>query len=104
MKGMITETRQCEECGSENIVRNGKNRAGSQRYKCNDCGVTRVLDSQLASRQVDLAAVERAYLERNSLRGTARIFKVSHTTISDWLKKSPTVSPLQGEHRPRPQR
>ena len=89
MSRMITETRQCEECGSEQIVRNGKNRAGNQRYKCKECGVTRVLDSQLPGRQVDLDAVERAYLERNSLRGTARIFNVSHTTISDWLKKKP---------------
>jgi len=89
MRSMIKETRRCEECGSEQIVRNGKNRAGSQRYKCKGCGVTRVLNSQLPSRQIDLEAVERAYLERNSLRGTARIFNVSHTTIGQWLKKKP---------------
>ena len=85
----MNETRKCEACDSPNIVKNGKNRAGNQRYKCKACGVTRVLDSQWASRQVDMRAVERAYLERNSLRGTARIFNVSHTTISDWLKKKP---------------
>ena len=94
---MIIEKRKCVECESTNIVRNGTNRAGNQRYKCKDCGVTRVLQSQQAHRQVDLAAVERAYLERNSLRGTARIFGVSHTTIGNWLKKSPKPGQLQDD-------
>ncbi|MBI1759949.1 MAG: IS1 family transposase [Acidobacteria bacterium] len=63
---MITETRTCHECHSPNIVRNGKNRVGNQRYKCKDCGVTSVLDNRLPTRQLDPAVPERTYLERNS--------------------------------------
>ena len=84
---MITETRTCHECQSRNLVLNGKNRAGNQRYKCKDCGVTRVLDSRLPSRQLDLEMLERTYLERNSLRATGRIFGVSHFTVFQQLKK-----------------
>ncbi len=84
---MITETRACDECQSSNIVHNGKNRAGMPRYKCKDCGVTRVLVSRLASRQLDLAMLERTYLERNSLRATTWIFGVSHFTVYQQLKK-----------------
>ena len=78
----------CACCKSENLVKNGKNKVGTQRYKCKDCGVTRVLESKQAYAQVDMQAVERAFEERNSYRSTARIFGVSHVTIFNWLKKS----------------
>jgi transposase-like protein len=84
---MITETRTCHACGSANIIRNGHNAAGTQRYKCKACRVTRVLDRPQAHARLDHAAVERAYRERNSLRATARIFAVSHATIATLLKK-----------------
>ncbi len=32
--------------------------------------------------------VTQTYLERNSFRSTARLFKVSHTTVQNWLKKA----------------
>ena len=86
---MVLEARVCENCGSIDIVKNGKNATGQQRYKCNDCGVTRVLDSLHKVDQVDLAQVERTYQERNSFRSTARIFGVSHVTVQRWLKKKP---------------
>ena len=86
---MITETRTCHECQSEELVYNGKNSAGSQRYKCKGCGVTRVLDSKLPSQQLDPELLQRTYLERNSLRATARIFGVSHFTVYQQLKKKP---------------
>ena len=85
---MIIETRSCHQCGSANIVRNGRNAAGTQRYKCKACGVTRVLDSVQAQARLDQAAVARAYRERNRLRATARIFNVSHETIAQLLKKT----------------
>jgi len=94
---MVLEARVCENCSSINIVKNGKNATGQQRYKCNDCGVTRVLDSLHKVDQVDLAQVERTYQERNSFRSTARIFGVSHVTVQRWLKKSPNLSSLQGK-------
>lgn len=87
MQRMITEARTCHECHSSNLVRNGKNRVGNQRYKCKDCGVTRVLDSRLPTRQLDPAVLERTYLERNSLRATGRIFGISHVTVFQHLKK-----------------
>ncbi len=87
MRRMITETRTCHECHSSNIVHNGKNRVGNQRYKCKDCGVSRVLDSRLPTRRLDPAVLERTYLERNSLRATGRIFGISHVTVFQHLKK-----------------
>ena len=87
---MVLEARVCVNCSSINIVKNGKNATGQQRYKCNDCGVTRVLDSLGKVNQVDLSQVEKTYEERNSFRSTARVFGVSHVTEQRWLKKKPT--------------
>ncbi|MCY7352253.1 MAG: hypothetical protein LH606_16585 [Cytophagaceae bacterium] len=95
---MIIETRTCHCCKSSNIVRNGKNSFGHQRYKCKDCGVTRVLDRVQASRILDSEEVTQTYKERNSFRSTARIFKISHTTVRNWLKKSPKFSEFQIYH------
>ena len=92
---MVLEARVCVCCSSSNIVKNGKNATGQQRYKCNDCGVTRVLDSVQKASQVALSLVPKTYEERNSFRSTGRIFGVSHVTVQRWLKKSPILSPFQ---------
>ncbi|MBC7919598.1 MAG: IS1 family transposase, partial [Ferruginibacter sp.] len=39
---MILEARTCYCCQSNNLILNGKNASGQQRYRCKDCGVTRV--------------------------------------------------------------
>lgn len=86
---MIIEARTCHCCESKNLVLNGKNASGQQRYRCKDCGVTRVLDSVQKSKQIEIAQVAQTYQERNSFRSTGRIFQVSHVTIQKWLKKKP---------------
>jgi transposase-like protein len=86
---MISEHRTCCECQSNNIVKNGKNKSGSQTYKCKDCGCYRVLDSKQPSRRLDMEAVERTYEERQSLRGTARMFNVSDFFIRTAFKNKP---------------
>ena len=86
---MIIEHRHCERCQSINIIKNGKNSCGTQTYKCKDCGSYRVLDSKQKSRQIDPELIERSYLERQSLRATARMLGVSHTFVQEQLKKRP---------------
>ena len=84
---MILEHRTCGRCQSRNIVKNGKNKSGTQTYKCNDCGCCRVLDSKQPSRNLDMEAVARTYQERQSFRGTGRIFNVSDFFVRSVLKK-----------------
>jgi transposase-like protein len=88
---MIVEHRTCEKCQSKNIVKNGKNRSGTQTYKCKDCGCFRVLDSKQPSRTVDKEALAKAYMERQSHRATGRIFNVSHFFVQTALKKKPVT-------------
>ena len=84
---MLNESFQCHQCSITNIVKNGTNASGSQRYKCKDCGVCRVLKPKCKTAQLDKEAVLRTFEERNSYRSTGRIFQISHTTVFNWLKK-----------------
>ena len=91
----VTTTYKCRVCGSENIVKNGTNKAGNPQYHCKDCGAYRVLvpkPSQAAQRR---AQVLRAYQERASLRDLARIFGVARHRVVGWvadhLRQLPTL-------------
>ena len=84
---MVQTTHTCKKCNSSNIVLNGKNRSGSQTYKCKDCGACRVLFSVKKTANIDMDALARTYEERNSYRSSARIFGISHVTVYKYLKK-----------------
>jgi insertion element IS1 protein InsB len=76
---MLVKLQQCPACQSIQIVKNGHTRHGNQRVKCHNCGKTRVLMPK--KQPLDLAMMERACRERLSLRGIARVFKVSLQTV-----------------------
>src|SRR3978361_2087544 len=90
----------CTACGSERIVKNGKNVCGHQQFRCRACRVSRVLapksrETAPERKEEGLRAVA---TERLSLRAAQRVFGVARGTISKWLKKKPPPSP----HRPAP--
>jgi len=77
----------CPRCGSQQIVKNGKDYKGSQKYHCHDCEAYGTLK---ASRKYDTNSrgqILRAYLERASMRGVERIFGVARQTLARWLAK-----------------
>jgi len=41
--------RTCPECASENVVRNGHDYKGTQKYHCHDCGAYGTLDKKRES-------------------------------------------------------
>ena len=91
---MILTASTCRDCQSSNLILNGKTQAGNQRYKCKDCGSTKVLqlvEKYSAARQ---ELVAQTYVERNSSRSVGRIFGISHRTVLNWLKKSPDATAL----------
>ena len=50
---MITETivRICPQCGSEHIVKNGRDYKGAQKYYCHECGSYGTLDKKKLYRE-----------------------------------------------------
>ena len=64
-----SQVNHCRDCGSAHIVRNGRNRCGSQQYLCRECGASKVLLPGQCHSEERKSEVLQAYLEQPSLRG-----------------------------------
>lgn len=87
----------CPHCHSDRVIKGGKTKAGIQRYKCQntDCphysfqlnllykGRTPAIKDQI----VDMS------LNGSGIRDTARVLKISTTTVINTLKKKSLHSP-----------
>jgi insertion element IS1 protein InsB len=82
----VTITYKCRVCGSQNIVKNGKNKAGQAQYHCKDCGAYRVLEPKKEAKGERRRQVLRAYRERASLRGLGCIFGVARDSVMKWVE------------------
>src|SRR5262245_58256288 len=82
----VTMTYKCRVSGSENIVRNGRNKAGNAQYHGKDCGAYRVLEPKRDAKPERRQQVLRAYRERASLRGLSRIFGVARCSVVSWIE------------------
>ena len=75
----------CRKCGGERSVKNGHHH-GRQRYKCKSCGF------QFTQEQPHGKAIETKclaiilYVNGLSFRAIAKIVKVSHKAVHDWVK------------------
>ena len=83
-------------CGSVNLVKNGRNPKGKQRYHCKDCHRASLENPEYGYSEAFKERVIKAYQERSSMRGIARTFEISRNTLSTWLKKVETAPPLKG--------
>lgn len=81
----------CTACGSERIVKNGKNACGHQQFRCRACGVSRVLfpRSRETAPERKTEVLRAVVTERLSLRAAQRVFGVARGTIAKWLEKKP---------------
>jgi transposase-like protein len=79
-----SQVHHCRDCGSAHIVRNGRNRCGSQQYQCRTCGASKVLLQCYSEERK--AEVLRAYQEGSSLRGLSRTFGITRKTITQWFR------------------
>jgi IS1 family transposase/transposase-like protein len=82
---VTTITHSCPKCGSEDIVKNGHDYKGSQKYRCNACGKYGTLHKQERHSPQQRALIKRAVLERLSLRAIERLFGVSRHTVNAWV-------------------
>ena len=95
---MIIEVkiRCCPNCDSEDIVKNGTDYKGEQKYHCHYCGGYGTLDVRNRYSEAEKEQVLKAYQERVSMRGIQRIFGVVPRTLLRWvkaaLKKLPSIA------------
>lgn len=78
-------TQECPRCESLDLVKNGHDYKGAQKYHCKSCGRYGTLQAQSGYSMRVREEVRRAVIERVSLRGIERIFRLSRRTISRWL-------------------
>jgi len=98
---MITQiiVNRCTKCQSESIVKNGKTKAGRQKYHCKACNAYGTLNPSVRYTPERKAEILRAYHERSSMRGIERTFGVARQTLAKWLKEKadslPEMPPLE---------
>ena len=89
---MIIQVLHCPHCQGTNIVRHGNTRQGKQRYRCRQCregrGRTFLLDYTYIGQSLEVKEqiVEMA-MNASGIRDTARVLKISPTTVISELKK-----------------
>lgn len=96
---------QCHFCGSTDIVCNGTDYKGDQKFHCHSCGGYGTLNPQTKYSPEAKEQVLRAYQERASMRGIQRIFGVVQRTLKRWLEEAAaalgelgeTLAPAQAE-------
>ena len=97
---MIIKTviKTCPCCGSQNIIKNGKDYKGSQKYHCKNCDSYGTLDPKPKGYSDEFKKmVIRAYYERVSIQGIRRIFGIHHDTLYTWLREEAEKLPEVAE-------
>ena len=84
---MIVEThyRRCTKCGSIDIIRNGHDYKGAQKFHCHTCNTYGTLDKKQKHDAKTHQQAMDAYFERVSMRGIHRIFGVTRYLLAKWL-------------------
>ena len=95
-RGMATKTLtiRCPHCGSDNVSKNGHNKAGKQVYRCNNPACERysfveeytkkAYDPEVRRQVVKLA------IDCTGTRATGRILGISKDSVTSILKKQKT--------------
>jgi len=79
----------CKKCGGLEVVKNGHNKCGTQRYKCKYCNsvfVWKYNKKEKLPKHREKKKILACYEEGMGIRALCRVFKVSSDTISKWLK------------------
>ena len=98
---MIIQVLHCPNCQGTDIVRHGRTRQGKQRYRCRPCrqgrGRTFLLDYSYAGQSPEIKAqtVEMA-MNASGIRDTARVLRISPTTVINELKKRTYANTANG--------
>jgi insertion element IS1 protein InsB len=75
----------CTKCNSIDIVRNGHDYKGEQKFHCHACNAYGTLNPRGRYSEEAKALVLRAYQERASMRGVERIFGTARQTLARWI-------------------
>ncbi|MBM0741308.1 IS1 family transposase [Phormidium sp. CLA17] len=91
---MVLEPILCPTCGSNDVVKHGQSGEGKQRYKCRNSQCSRSTFIRDYRYRGYLPEVKRQIADMavngSGIRDTARVLKISRTTVIETLKKRPS--------------
>jgi len=112
---MVSVPVQCPHCQSTAVIKAGKQPNGTQRYRCHNEQCTRRIFLLHYEDRGRVPEIRRQVIEMaingSGIRDTARVLRISPTTVIAVLKKTPRTSTRQPRvapssatrrHRPRP--
>ncbi len=86
----------CPSCGSEQIVKNGSTHNKKPKFKCKECGRQFVKFPEKKEISSETKAwIDELLLEKVSLRGIARVTKVSRTWLQNYVNRKYKRTPRQ---------
>jgi insertion element IS1 protein InsB len=80
-------THSCPDCGSEDLVKNGHDYKGSQKFHCKSCKRYGTLGAKRGKNPELKQQIYQAIQERLSWRGIERVFEVSRRTVQRWTEQ-----------------
>lgn len=88
---MVLEPVLCPACGTDNVVKHGRSEVGKQRYKCRnpECNRSTFMRDYIYRGYLPEVKQQIADMAMNGsgIRDTARVLKISPTTVIEALKK-----------------
>jgi transposase-like protein len=88
---MVLEPVLCPTCGSDDVVKHGQSETGKQRYKCRNRECNRSTFIRNYAYRGYLPEVKQQIVDMavngSGIRDTARVLKISPTTVIEALKK-----------------
>jgi transposase-like protein len=89
-KATKEEGKRCPQCGSvENQIKKGKNRSGTQRCMCKECGASYTINPKRReySEEIKEQAIK-LYYSGVSGRGVGNILGMDKSNVYHWIKKN----------------
>jgi transposase-like protein len=79
----------CPKCHSkEKQHKIGFNPSGSPKYRCHECGRTYTPDPKFKGHRLEIRLkASKLYVEGNSFRSIARLLKITHQSLANWVKQ-----------------
>ena len=96
---MVLEPILCPTCGSSDVVKHGQSNEDKQRYKCRNSDCSRCTFIRHYAYRGYLPEVKQQIADMavngSGIRDTARVLKISRTTVIETLKKRSSLESSQ---------
>ena len=100
-----TTTLHCPHCSSDDLVKNGHSRNGTQHWRCNTCKKSFQMEFRYNAHKAGIKdQIIEQTLNSSGVRDISRLLKISKTTVISTLKKNSKNEPIHSRYSRKKQR